>query len=421
MNTQKLAVEALIDELASGILMEASHFQPTVEQISLRIPSHLIYLTGLVSATTTTSWNESRFEEYQKLYYEKLRKAPPIVFQSSPRNRATPEQQILIDQDVTRKQVELEVKAQQAANELLVLETLETKERIQMQTKETTENKKSNPALTAQKHSNTETSLIPNDQEKAELSTLEQLVMEIQSETCLSTIESDSDPSSWITVPKKGSLGKAKSAIHENEVALSLPSHHNVESTMDSESKISSFAADETDEITARQISTLHVQTNDKPSTVCGNTTTANEEPNNTTHNNDKNADSIKTMSLENRVRQLELQLKKKDLELQQERQVHAKAMSQKHLDFDNQIQALQLRLYISETRVKTFQDALEQHVEAVSNNHAMMQYSSPTRTKSLAGRQEQRQKEEQPLTPLISRVLNRQSKLSNNTEKRNL
>jgi hypothetical protein len=161
------------------------------------------------------------------------------------------------------------------------------------------------------------------------------------------------------------------------------------------------------------------VQTNDKPSTVCVNTTTANEEPNNTTHNNDKNADSINTMSLENRVRQLELQLAKKDLELQQERQVHAKAMSQKHLDFDNQIQALQLRLYISETRLKTFQDALEQHVEAVSNNHAMMQYSSPTRKKSLAGGQhEQRQKEEQPLSPLISRVLNRQSKLSNSTEK---
>jgi hypothetical protein len=415
MNTQKLAVEALIDELASGILMKASHFQPTVEQISLRIPSHLIYLTGLVAATTI-SWNESRFEEYQKLYYEKLIKSPPIVFRSSPRNRATPEQQILIDQDVTRKQEELKEKAQQVANELLVLET---KERIQMQTKETTENKKSNPASTAQKHSNTETSLIPNHQEKAESSTLEQLVMEIQSETCLSTIGSDNDPSSWITVPKKGSLGKAKSAIRENEVALSLPSQHNVESTTDSEAQIPSFAAEETDENTARHTSTLHVQTNDKPSTVCVNTTTANEEPNNTTHNNDKNADSIITMSLENRVRQLELQLAKKDLELQQERQVHAKAMSQKHLDFDNQIQALQLRLYISETRLKTFQDALEQHVEAVSNNHAMMQYSSPTRKKSLAGGQhEQRQKEEQPLSPLISRVLNRQSKLSNSTEK---
>jgi hypothetical protein len=265
---------------------------------------------------------------------------------------------------------------------------------------------------------------MPNHREKVESSTLEQLVMEIQSETCLSTIESDNDPSSWITVPKKGSLAKAKSVMRENEVALSLPSQHNAESTTDSEAQISSFAADETDENTARQhASTLHVQTNDKPSTVCVNTTTTNEEPNNTTHNNDNNADSINTMSLENRVRELELQLAKKDLELQQERQVHAKAMSQKHLDFDNQIQALQLRLYISETRLKNFQDALEQHVEAVSsnisfeNNHAVMQYSSPTRKKSsLAGQQEQLQKEEQPLSPLISRVLNRQSKLSNST-----
>jgi len=41
-------------------------------------------------------------------------------------------------------------------------------------------------------------------------------------------------------------------------------------------------------------------------------------------------------------------------------------------------MQALQLRLYISETRLKTYEDALQQHVEAVANNVAA---SPPRRT----------------------------------------
>jgi len=34
-------------------------------------------------------------------------------------------------------------------------------------------------------------------------------------------------------------------------------------------------------------------------------------------------------------------------------------------------LQALQLRLYISETKLKTYQEALEKHVHAVANNTA--------------------------------------------------
>jgi hypothetical protein len=58
---------------------------------------------------------------------------------------------------------------------------------------------------------------------------------------------------------------------------------------------------------------------------------------------------------------------------LQQQRQelekVHARSLQRQREDYEERIQALQLRLFISETRLKTYEDALNQHVEAVAAN----------------------------------------------------
>jgi hypothetical protein len=89
-------------------------------------------------------------------------------------------------------------------------------------------------------------------------------------------------------------------------------------------------------------------------------------------------------------IRQLESQLWQKNQDLQEERAAHNTAL-----------QSLQLRLYISETRLKTFEDALEQHVQAVANNTAP---TSPERRRM-------RPEEQATTTPLLSRVqvLNRE------------
>mmetsp|Transcript_8115 Transcript_8115/g.19620 ORF Transcript_8115/g.19620 Transcript_8115/m.19620 type:complete len:138 (+) Transcript_8115:711-1124(+) len=131
--------------------------------------------------------------------------------------------------------------------------------------------------------------------------------------------------------------------------------------------------------------------------------------------------------ALEERIQQLEEALKAKDQELQQEKQANAKMLSQKQQQFDDQVQALQLRLYISETRLKTFEDALEQHVQAVASNVAtsiectssdasgrrsiLHQYSSPKKRQMWVSQSNQA-KEEEPSSPLISRILSREKKI---------
>jgi hypothetical protein len=107
-------------------------------------------------------------------------------------------------------------------------------------------------------------------------------------------------------------------------------------------------------------------------------------------------------------IRLLEIQLAQKEQQLQDERQAHAKAMQKEKERCDDLIQAFQLRLYISETRLKTYQDALEHHVEAVASNLSNnFTPSSPMRR----GRMEKRQSSDPPSSPLISRVLIQQNR----------
>jgi hypothetical protein len=73
--------------------------------------------------------------------------------------------------------------------------------------------------------------------------------------------------------------------------------------------------------------------------------------------------------TLQQQVQQLQAQLAQHELLLTQERQAHSKVLQQ----HEERMQALQLRCYISETRSRAFEDALEQHIAAVANNVALM------------------------------------------------
>uniref|UniRef100_A0A7S3V560 Uncharacterized protein n=1 Tax=Chaetoceros debilis TaxID=122233 RepID=A0A7S3V560_9STRA len=78
------------------------------------------------------------------------------------------------------------------------------------------------------------------------------------------------------------------------------------------------------------------------------------------------------------KLRELEFQLFRKNADLQEQQKSHSKAMREQKERFEDQIQALQMRLYISETKLKNHEDALRQHMKAVG---ATLTANVPTST----------------------------------------
>jgi hypothetical protein len=74
---------------------------------------------------------------------------------------------------------------------------------------------------------------------------------------------------------------------------------------------------------------------------------------------------------LQLKVRQLEMQVAIRDEQLLQERRTAAKTMQMEKDVASEQILALQLRLYISDTRLKAYEEALSQHIASVTENVA--------------------------------------------------
>mmetsp|Transcript_1453 Transcript_1453/g.2149 ORF Transcript_1453/g.2149 Transcript_1453/m.2149 type:complete len:444 (-) Transcript_1453:45-1376(-) len=80
---------------------------------------------------------------------------------------------------------------------------------------------------------------------------------------------------------------------------------------------------------------------------------------------------SIGQASLHEMVENLQIELRRKDQQLQMARNAHSKEIQVAEEKWQERIQALQLRLYISETRLKVHEDALAQHVDLVTKNTA--------------------------------------------------
>ena len=94
------------------------------------------------------------------------------------------------------------------------------------------------------------------------------------------------------------------------------------------------------------------------------------------------------------RVADLEQNLTDANRQLTEERTAHAKLLRKEKERYEDLIQALQLRLYISENKLRTYEDALEKHVQAVY-------------TISSSGITKKNEEERIPSSPsLISKVL---------------
>ena len=80
---------------------------------------------------------------------------------------------------------------------------------------------------------------------------------------------------------------------------------------------------------------------------------------------------NVKVTQLQQHVQYLETQLAQYQRLLEQERIRGEKLYREEKESSQERIQALQLRLYIAETRLKVFEDALQQHVDTVHENVA--------------------------------------------------
>jgi len=87
---------------------------------------------------------------------------------------------------------------------------------------------------------------------------------------------------------------------------------------------------------------------------------------------------SATSEGLQEEIERLTLALKEANELLRQERIHHAQQLSQEKEHHANSMQALQLRLYISETRLKTYEEALDEHIQSVASN--VYQPTSPPR-----------------------------------------
>lgn len=106
---------------------------------------------------------------------------------------------------------------------------------------------------------------------------------------------------------------------------------------------------------------------------------------------------------LQEKIRKLETEVADKDEQLQQERTAAQRALLVEKDANSEFVQALQLRLYISETRLSTLEDALQQHIDSVTNRVASplsSRHNLHTASSSI---------ETTKTTPLYSRVLSNQ------------
>jgi hypothetical protein len=109
---------------------------------------------------------------------------------------------------------------------------------------------------------------------------------------------------------------------------------------------------------------------------------------------------------LRKRILSLELELMTKEEEIRNVKEASARSIQTEMERSQERLQALQLRLYISETRCKIFEDALHQHMEAVTGN---VSFGSLNRW-CLRDENEER---ETAILPLYSRAPNVQESVS--------
>jgi hypothetical protein len=469
-------VKALIDELSQTRAEESSSSIPghdniirlTPEQEALSIPPYLVYLAGLlasgepsISSIASSSGPpypkllKERFQEYQTAYHHegcssKNSKGGSIMYALSPRLIPTEEQQKCIDQDIERNAKELESAANAVVKGLHEMDDRaeETSSLTRKQQRKPKKKKNLPSSKDAKKsirhHADTRINIDDGandvqqnnhkgaDDTEEPSETLEQLQLQIQTKNALLQSDDAAGDGAWITVSKKGlsnvsdceaddssspsserlqeTTTTSQSFVETQETFIDTrgqraPPSGGCESedaSSPARQQLLSFVDDAVEETSNNDAKTLEAEPTPTP------TPTA-------TKNNKEESSFALLLLQERNIRLLEQQLAEKEEQLANERRDHATTRRAGKERSDNLAQSLQLRLYISETHLKSYQEALDQHIQAVAtnvsapNNSYNSISSSPMRQGTTSNNE---QDHPPPSSPLISRVLQHQNRL---------
>jgi hypothetical protein len=384
------AVESLAIELASSNIVE-HEVQLTEDQKALAIPPPLVYVAGLVLICSNKSTSidlpfpvelQERFLKLQKLYYNGVKSDDAVegnennhqqrTFHLSPRLLPSSDQLVLIQKDVAAKLGMLENQAESVAKELTAdQDEIDKKNQLRLHninrfrsSKKKSVNPKSNvnqsqkaPAIQErhqeqqQEGKQQEEQQHPHAQSDREETLQDLMNMQIRTEDLQDAGE---DSTSWMTIAKRGNKLDSDSRKDVTEGDNTLPWHSNNRNPY--VAPLRDFNNSESDELSDAILLPTSI-----PS-IPGTGT-------HTHSSNDAPPSYSDRAMLQERNRRLEMKIVGKNEQLLVERKTNSKSMRLMKEDFENQIQALQMRLYISETRLKNYQDALEQHVQTVADN----------------------------------------------------
>ncbi|GFH61037.1 predicted protein [Chaetoceros tenuissimus] len=374
------AAKLLIEEIAKGegdSVNSLLKLKPSDAQKDLSIPSSSIYIAGVLLLSKKYTLDtfkhpysneiQLQYQNLQNLYNEKLpnKDGQLKVYQLSPRIIPTIDQLSLMQKDFNRKVQDLDKKAKSIAAKLIS----EDKTEKHSNSRHAKMNSKKKYLVAARKQrakSNNEDSQLEesanmnDDKESTPVSESLQDLMKMQI-TSDSGNEIPEEDGTWSIVSKK----KNATADDKEDNNRSTEEKSNESTLTDSVSKKRINSTPETtndlqDDLLATESKRILSEGDtakdlDKRDTI--------QDSSNKSHNifvesSKVQVDKNGIMKLQSRIKELELELNEKDKEIRKMKET-----------YDDQIQALQMRLYISETRLKTHQDALQQHIHIVASN----------------------------------------------------
>lgn len=370
------AAESLIEEIAKGEVDSVNSLlklMPSDEQKDLSIPSSSIYIAGVLLLSKKFTLKtfkhpysnevQSQYQNLQKLYNEKLpnKEREIKVYQLSPRIIPTKDQLSLIQKGFNRKVQDLDKEAKSIAAKLIS----EDKTEKHSNSRHTKMNSKKKYLVAARKQrakSNDDDSQLEesagmnDDKVSTPISESLQDLMKMQ---ITSDNEIPEEDGTWSIVSKKKRV-----VVEEKEDNNRNTEEKSYESTLPDAAKkrinrIPETKNDTKDDslATESKLSLSESDTKDRELQDM-NQDNANNGHDIFIESSKVQIDKHGIMKLQSRIKELELVLNEKDKEIRKTKET-----------YDDQIQALQMRLYISETRLKTHQDALQQHIHTVASN----------------------------------------------------
>ena len=346
------AAESLIPALAKGEVDDQVTLSAT--QSTLRISCRLVYMCGLVTQFQREAPFRRKqvewFHHLQGLYQEEVGLSQPF-YHLSPTLLPTNAVQEIIYQSVKRRQDEIEDQAAKAETILLAMEGDKTMtgHAKKAKAKADRQGRHSHGMPQGDDSGNSDES----DAENANFLPI------IKSTTTLDDLmkpqftqeEHDIPATDWKEVKSK--KRKAEAPVANRLVGPEAGYSANKEKKID-ESGTLDFHDVEAPGVGTREWQALN-EASSPVDVSLGNKVNARLSISETASPHDEVA------ILQTKMRQLELELARKDELLRNERAAHAKALQLEKEQSQERLQGLQLRLYISETRLQTFEDGLEE------------------------------------------------------------